>query len=113
MSAWADFTEQWTYEYAPKEGYETLIKESPDTGIYVTTISGVTPKSGKNFLYSRYPAIESQYGLSGGSMIAKSEPMKLENGKTYRVSYWYNAANNADGMNLVYIADSIDPKSLW
>lgn len=112
MSAWADFTEQWTYEYAPKEGYETLIKESPDTGIYVTTISGVTPKSGKNFLYSRYPAIESQYGLSGGSMIAKSEPMKLENGKTYRVSYWYNAANNADGMNLVYIADSIDRNTL-
>lgn len=112
MSAWADFTEQWTYEYAPKEGYENLIKESPDTGIYVTTINGVTPKSGKNFLYSRYPAIESQYGTSGGSMIAKSEPMKLENGKTYRASYWYNAVNNADGMNLVYIADSINRNTL-
>ena len=99
-SAFADFPTQWTYTY------EDAVKPSMTSGMYVTNKNGVTPLSGRYFLHAMIPPKAAGTDGIVGNQYAISEPMKLENGKEYKLSFWYIETGNGNPYwNNVRIAD--------
>ena len=107
MSASAYFPTQWTYTY--NEGAE----ESVTSNVYVMNKKTVTPPSGGNYyLHAMIPKNEDGSTSSAflGNRYAKSEPMQLEDGKQYKISFWISGSAGCNWwLNNVRVADVNDP----
>ena len=104
-SAFADFPTQWTYTYS--EGAE----ESNTSGVYVLNKTGATPLSGSYYLHAWIPRNETGTGtVFLGNRYARSEPMQLEDGKEYKLSFWISGSADCNWwQNNVRVADINNP----
>lgn len=103
MSASAYFPTQWTYTY--NEGAE----ESANSNIYVMNKKTVAPLGGNYYLHAMIPPMTDGNEING-NRYARSEPMQLEDGKQYKLTFWYYATEgNHPYFNNVRVADINNP----